>query len=235
MIPLPWELEEQTLIYLGQCRALGGQQLKGKQIREGWLQKPKEVPDQQVSLSSLSDTSAGTGKTKKEQELLALAKLLKKYGVHRDDSESDDSSPATWSDYEGTSERGNKRRKKRAKKSTWQVETEQEAYEVSDDSDDSQSDADSSHLTRKKQKAGKDNEDADTDGDTFFEITYGPRAVWASKHNRQNRICKLADDKCSFLQKHKCCPFFHASAPSGTTGCWCKLNDETKTYLEQLR
>ena len=119
MIPCPWELEEQTLIYLGQCRALGGQQLKRKQIRERWMQKPKKVPDQQASLSSLSDTSAGTGKTKKKQELLALAKPLKKYGLHCDDSESDDSSPATWSGYEGSSsEPGNKRRKKHAKKST---------------------------------------------------------------------------------------------------------------------
>ena len=35
MIQLPYELEEKTLIYLGQCRALGGQQ-------KCWMQKPKE-------------------------------------------------------------------------------------------------------------------------------------------------------------------------------------------------
>jgi hypothetical protein len=220
-IPLPWELEEQTLTYLGQCRALGGQQLKRKQIREGWMLKPKKVPDQQTSLSSLSDASAGTGKTRKEQELLALAKLLKKYGVHCDDSDSDDDSSA----YEDTNDRPSKRIKKNSQKKNKKKKKDQKE----DGSCDIDVDIDSGKGKGKGKGKGRGKGKG-----KGGQIRIPANAARLSKQNTDNRTCRQADDECEFLQKHKCCAFYHSSAPPGTTGFWNQLNNETKKYLEEL-
>ena len=87
-IPLPWNIEGPTLRKLQHCQGLGGQQENLKKIRDGWMLKPKPLPDQTVSLSSLSDTSTEKGKSKAAQEILALKALLKKYcGVSESDDE----------------------------------------------------------------------------------------------------------------------------------------------------